>query len=341
MRKILLYLSIFFATGTLITIVALTLVDNFIFDLSQTSAISSSSSSSESELKNGTKIELPSEISEIQYSFDNKYYTYLEDGKVIINSLKDGTKVDTIEEELPICYYNLLYDKNLIIYFTEEKSNTSSKLVLNTYEIANKKKNEFNTINVKNFSKIKDMNMSPVINILYINVETKSGSYTNNILYRIDLFNSMSQVKSGVIINKLIMLQRKDRIYYEDSKSNIYSSAGYLNISKKDVDMIGLDEDDNLYFIDKEEKKTVYKVNNNVIVDTIKLNDADLVTTYSNNYGVYLVYPTYVINVAGKDPYKRIGKYSTYVKFEAIKGNTMYLRTSNNVLISTELLKED
>lgn len=341
MRKILLYLSIFFATGTLITIVALTLVDNFIFDLSQTSAISSSSSSSESELKNGTKIELPSEISEIQYSFDNKYYTYLEDGKVIINSLKDGTKVDTIEEELPICYYNLLYDKNLIIYFTEEKSNTSSKLVLNTYEIANKKKNEFNTINVKNFSKIKDMNMSPVINILYINVETKSGSYTNNILYRIDLFNSMSQVKSGVIINKLIMLQRKDRIYYEDSKSNIYSSAGYLNISKKDVDMIGLDEDDNLYFIDKEEKKTVYKVNNNVIVDTIKLSDADLVTTYSNNYGVYLVYPTYVINVAGKDPYKRIGKYSTYVKFEAIKGNTMYLRTSNNVLISTELLKED
>lgn len=340
MRKFLLYLSIFFATGTLITVVALTLVDNFIFDLSQTSAISSSSSSSESELKNGTKIELPEDISDIQYSFDNKYYTYLKDGKVMINSLKDGEQVDIIEEDLPICYYNLLYDKNLIIYFTEDKSNTSSKLVLNTYEIANKKKNEFNTINVNNFSKIKDMNMSPVINILYINVETKSGSYTNNILYRIDLFNSMSQVKSGVIINKLIMLQRKDRIYYEDSKSNIYSSSGYLNISKKDVDMIGLDEDDNLYFIDKEEKKTVYKVNNNVIVDTIELSDADLVTTYSNNYGVYLVYPTYVINVAGEDPYKRIGKYSTYVKFEAIKGNTMYLRTSNNVLISTELLED-
>lgn len=339
MRKFLLYLSVFFATGTLITIIALTLVDNFIFDLSQTSAITSNVATSGSKITDGKKVELPTDVSDIQYSFDNKYYTYLKDGKVVINSLKDGALVDTIEEELPICYYNLLYDKNLIIYFTENKTNNSSKLVLNTYEIANKKKNKFNTIKVNNFSKIKDMNMSPVINILYINVETKSGTNTNNVLYRIDLFNSMSQVKSGVIINKLIMLQRRDRIYYEDSKSNIYSSAGYMNLFKKDVDMIGLDEEDNLYFIDKQEKKTVYKVNNNTITDTIKLSDADLVTTYSNNYGVYLVYPTYVLNVAGKDPYKRIGKYSTYVKFEAIKGNTMYLRTSNNVLISTELLE--
>ena len=103
--------------------------------------------------------------------------------------------------------------------------------------------------------------------------------------------------------------------------------------------MIGIDYDDNLYFIDKEEKKTVYKVNNNRIVDTIELSDSDLVTTYTNNYGVYLVYPTYVINVSSEDPYKRIGKFSKYVKFEAIKGNIMYLRTSNNILISTDLLE--
>lgn len=338
MKKVLVYLALFFASGTLITVVALTFVDNFIYSLGQTSAITTSQTTT-SQLKDGTKVELPTDVSEIQYSFDNKYYTYLKDNKIYINDIEEGKNVDIIEEESPICYYNLLYDKNLIMYFTEDKQDSSSKITLRTYEIANKKKNEYNKFTVRNFSRIKDMNMSPIINIIYINVETKTSSTTNNVLYRIDLFNSMSQVKSGVIIDKLIMLQHKDRIYYENSKGSVYSTYGLLSIFKKDVGMIGLDYDDNLYFIDTEERKTVYKVSNNKIVDTIELSDSDLVTTYSNNYGVYLVYPTYVINVAGEDPYKRIGKFSKYVKFEAIKDNIMYLRTSNNILISTQLLE--
>lgn len=341
MKKVLLYLALFFATGTLITVTALTFVDNFIFSLSQTSSIETTNATLNLvQLKDGKRIELPTDGTDIQYSFDNKYYTYLKDSKIYINSLKDGENVDIIEEEKPICYYNLLYDKNLIMYFTEEKLQNSSRIVLKTYEIANKKKNEYNKFNVNNFSRIKDMNMSPVINIIYINVETKTKNATNNILYRIDLFNSMSQVKSGVIINKLLMLQQRDRIYYEDNKSNIYSSFGYVNLFKSDVDMIGIDYDDNLYFIDKASKKKVYKVNNNIITKTIELSDSDLVTTYSNNYGVYLVYPTYVINVAGDDPYKRIGKFSKYVKFEAIKGNKMYVKTSDNVLIQTDLSED-
>ena len=338
MKKVLLYLSLFFASGTLIAVVALTFVDNFIFSLGQTSAITTSQSTN-STLKDGTKVELPADISDIQYSFDNKYYTYLKDNKIYINDIEKGENVDIIEEENPICYYNLLYDKNLIMYFTEEKQDSSSKIMLKTYEIANKKKNEYNKFTVRNFSRIKDMNMSPIINIIYINVETKTSNSSNNVIYRIDLFNSMSQVKSGVIIDKLIMLQHKDRIYYENSKGNVFSSYGLLSIFKQDVEMLGLYYDDNLYFIDREERKTVYKVSNNRIIDTIELSDSDLVTTYSNNYGVYLVYPTYVINVAGEDPYKRIGKFSKYVKFEAIKDNIMYLRTSNNILISTELLE--
>ncbi len=340
MKKFLLYIAIFFASGTLITVSALTFVDNFIYSLSQTSAIETSSLEDETKIKDGEQIKLPEKEIEIQYSVDNKYYTYLKDSKIHINSLDDGKEVEVIQEDDPICYYNLLYDKNLIIYFTEEKNDYSSKLTLRTYEMSSQKKSEYNTFNVINFSKIKDMNMSPVINIIYINVETKSASATNNILYRIDLFNSMAQVKSGVIINRLLMLQQRDRIYYEDKNGNLYSSYGMVSLFRNPVDLIGLDYDDNLYYIDSESKKTIYKVKDNVLVDTIKLSDSDLVTTYSNNYGVYIVYPTYVINVAGEDPYKRIGKFSKYVTFEAIKGNVMYLRTSNNILIKSDLIEE-
>ncbi len=340
MKKVLIYLAIFLATGTLITIVALNLVDNFIYSLGQTSAFSSTTSST-SEIKSNVKITLPqNEDANIQYSYNNKYYTYQQDGKIYINTLSDGKNVDIIEEEETICYYNLLYDKNMIIYFTEsQNTTTSTKLVLNTYEIDTQRKSEYNNFNVNNFSRIKDMNMSPIINIIYINIETKSGNYTNNILYKIDLFNSMSQVRSGIIIDKLIMRQQKDRIYYEDNKSNIYYSGGIMKIFKNDVDLIGIDSDDNLYFMEQENKQIVYKVTDNEITDTIELSDSDVITTYCNNEGVYVIYPTYVVNVAGKNPYKRIGKMSKYVEFEAIKNNIMYLRTSNNLLISTELVE--
>ena len=75
------------------------------------------------------------------------------------------------------------------------------------------------------------------------------------------------------------------------------------------------------------------------LLDTIMLSDTDVVTSY-NEYGdVYLVYPTYILNLTGKNPYKRVAKLSKYVTFEAIKGDTVYLRTSNNKIISTKLLE--
>ena len=73
----------------------------------------------------------------------------------------------------------------------------------------------------------------------------------------------------------------------------------------------------------------------------IPLSDTDIVTTYCEYGGVYLIYPTYILDVSGANPYKRIAKLSKYVTFEAIKGDVVYLRTSNNKIITTTLLKNN
>jgi hypothetical protein len=328
----------------MITVVSMTLLDNFIYSLTQSSSIDTAASTNtnkKNEIKEITKLKIEEGATSVQFSYNNKYYSYLKDSKIYINNVSDGKNVDIIEEDEPICYYNLLYDKNLILYFTEIKGKTSSKLQLKTYEINSKKKMEYNKFTVNNFSSIKDMNMSPIINIIYINVETKTNKVTNNIIYKLDLFNNMSQVKSGILINKMIMLQHKDKIYYEDSKANIYSGSVVLNLFKEKVDILGIDYDDNIYFISRDSKNKVYKVLNNKIIDTIELSDTDLVTTYANNYGVYLIYPTYVINVASEEPYKRIGKLSKYVEFQAIKGDTMYLKTSDKYIVKTKISVEE
>lgn len=338
MKKILKYIFIFTIIGVFITIACLQFVDNFIYSLDNSSGILQSSDSLK-DTSNSKNIKISSEAKQVQYAYNNKYYLYLKDGNIEIYNTEKQELESTIKEKDPICFYNLLYDKNLIIYFTEKKVGNSTKLSIKTYEISSKNKMEHDDFTVNNFVKIKELEGSPVINVKYINIETKSGLKENNVIYRVDLFGSISQVISGKIISKLTMLKQKDKLYYQDNKGNIYYSGGILNIFKEDVNLIGTDLDDNIYFISSENKDKVYKVQNNKIIDTIELSDKDVVSYYSDNTNVYLIYPTYIINISSEDPHKRLIKLSSYVTFESIKTNTVYLKTKDNTIISRELSK--
>jgi len=337
MKRFLKYIFAFMAMGIFGTVICLTLADNFVYSLNNSSVIIESSDSlKEVSIYENIKVDSASTL--VQYAFDNKYYAYLKDGKIYVYNTEKKELIETIEESDPICFYNLLYDKNLILYFTQKKVGTSSKLTLKTYEITSKSKMEHDNFSVNNFSKIKELEYSPVINIKYINIETKTSVKESNIIYRIDLFKGMSQVVSGKIISKLSMLKQKDRLYYEDSKGDIYYSGGKLSIFKEKVNLIGTDIDDNIYFISTEDKDKVYKVQSNKIIDTIELSDTDVVSWYSDNDNVYLIYPTYIINISSENTNKRLAKLSNYVTFESIKDNTVYLKTKDNTIISRELL---
>ena len=328
-KKLLITLALFFVIGTIITISVLYFVERYVISLSGADTYAEEKENKKD--KGVRAINISKNAKDIQYSFDNKYYTYLFEGKVYIGSLDKGDIQATIDEEKEICYFKLLYDKNLIVYFTKVDNGTSATLQLKTYDIGTKRKIEYNTFTVKNFSRIKNMDMSPVINMIYINVEQKNGNSTNNIIYKINLFNTMSQIKSGLIIDRMIMLQRTDRVYYEDSKSNIYYSNTKLGIFKEKVNMIGIDTDDVLYFI-AQDNSQVYKVKNNKIIDTIELKDKDVKTTYHNNQRVFLVYSSYIIEVSAEAPLKEVGKISDGVTFEAIKLNKMYVREDDDTI---------
>ena len=58
------------------------------------------------------------------------------------------------------------------MYFVEDTSGSYTTLTLRTFEIATQRTTDYNDFNVTNFSRIKDITMSPLINIIYINVET-------------------------------------------------------------------------------------------------------------------------------------------------------------------------
>lgn len=327
-KKLFINLAIYWAIGTIVTVVALYLVERYVISLSGADVNENKKENKEKGVKT---INISKNAKDIQYSYDNKYYTYLFDSKVYIGSIESGEIIDTIEESNPICYFDLLYDKNLILYFTKTDNGTSATLKLTTYDIGTKRKIEYNTFTVKNFSRIKNMDMSPVINMIYINVEQKTGNSTNNIIYKINLFNTMSQIKSGLIVDRMIMLQQTDRVYYEDSNSNIYYSNSKLGIFKEKVNMIGIDTEDILYFISQDNSK-VYKVKNNKITDTIELKDKDVKSTYYNNERVFVIYSDYVIEVSSDKPLESVGKIPNNVSFEAIKSDKMYVRVDDDTI---------
>ena len=349
MKKILLRLFVCILVGTFITVGLLNVVENFLYKVTQSSylEVKTYRTNSQSEIKSTDLISIPENATQLQFSYNNKYYAYLEDGVIHINNIDDKSEYCVIKEDDPICYYYMLYDKNLIMYFVEDTSGSYTTLTLRTFEIATERTTDYNDFNVTNFSRIKDITMSPLINIIYINVETKSGVSTNNIVYKIDLFNSMSRVRSGIILNKIRMLQHTDKLYYEDTDGGVYTSGATVNylFGYADVELIGIDsrlkdEDDyeTLYYLDTETYDRVYVVSGSKLVDTIYLSDTDVVTSYNEYNDVYLIYPTYILNLTGKNPYKRVAKLSKYVTFEAIKGDTVYLRTTNDKIITTPLL---
>lgn len=339
MKKFLKRILIYCAVGTIITVVALVFVENYIYKLNNSgeNVVSSSTSDNNKNSETYTKISIPNDANSVQYSYDNKYYTYLKDNEIYINNIDDGKNVTKISDKNNICYYNLLYDKNLIVYFTKVTTNNLTKITLKTYDIASKNtRDDSNTISIYNFSKIKNMDFSPVINIIYLNVETIASSKESDVIYRIDLFQSISKYTSGIISENMVMLKNKDVLYYENSVGNIYYKKLKSSLFNEKVNLIGTDSDDNVYLINTR-KTIIYKLANNKIVSKINITDSNVISTYSNNTDVYLIYDTYVLNVSSDDNTKKLGIITENQNFDAIKESTMYLRTSDNKVIKQKL----
>ncbi len=351
MKKVFITLIVCIAVGTGLTFGILGAVNRYLYKISQSSylEINTYRTSNQAEIKSTDMISVPDNADLLQFAYNNKYYAYLEDGSIHIYTTEDKKEYDIVTEENPICYYYMLYDKNLIVYFIEDTYGSNTTLTIKSYEITTKKKTVFddNDIYVSNFKRVKDITFSPLVNIFYVNIVTGN----TNSIYRIDLFNSISRVKSGSIYDKIRMFQHNDRLYYEDTAGGVYSSyGGSVNsmFNYTDLELIGIDsklasKDDyeKLYLLDTKTNDRVYVVAGGELIDTIMLSDTDVVASYNEYNDVYLIYPTYILNLTGKNPYKRVAKLSKYVSFEAIKGDTVYLRTSNNKIITTTLLKND
>ena len=82
MKKFLVRLFVCVVVGTLITFGTLKLVDGYLYKITQSSylEVDTYRTSGEVELKSEDIITIPDNATQLQFSYNNKYYAYLEDG---------------------------------------------------------------------------------------------------------------------------------------------------------------------------------------------------------------------------------------------------------------------
>lgn len=329
-RTLTLYFSMLIITGIAITFVMFAFIEKWAYEVNNPTAVAYKDFA--------VNPVIPKTAINTAFSYDNQYFTYLLNNKIYINSLQTGKNVDLIGEKSPISYYKLLLDKNVILYITKSIVSNKTVLTVKTYNIISKKTTEFNKISTYNFNKVKDVEFSSVTNVIYINVESKMAAKLSNTIYRIDIMLRLSTFASGKIMDDMTLLHNRDKLYYVDTNNNLYYANSRSNIFKVDkVTILGHDADDNIYAQSNLDKKRIYKIQDNKIVDNITLDDTGFTSIYNNQNTVYLIYPNKVIDLSSSSPNDTITNIKDGFKFEAIIDNIIYYINSKNQLVKEKI----
>lgn len=273
-------------------------------------------------------------------SNDGKYLSYLKDNNLFYINLENGEKTEiTASEGMTLSYYRWVYDRDRII-IVEKPINLSSgrNFKLYYYDISNKSKMEiFNVVNnkpikipiINNNEKIDTIEMSTLNNVMYVKLSTPNN-YCR--IYRINIMaqeNNINTVTNN--IGSIISTKREDIILYENLNNNrVYKYGSSLPIEiegNKDLKLLGVDNQDNVYFaaaLNNQTKRIYY---GNLSSATWKAVDIKALTNINNIFmnikgGIFVQDKSKSIilePITGMETYidgNIIGKYDDGVIFE-------------------------
>ncbi|AEF18161.1 MULTISPECIES: hypothetical protein [Thermoanaerobacterium] len=199
-------------------------------------------------MKKTMKVPVPSDGESVEASYDGSYVSYLLNHQIIVVDTKTQGIKKVIAASNYIQYYTWLNDRNRIIYFYKTYSRGSEAIQLEAYDLdINNKIKIDKLIYAPRNSHIENVTLSPLTNMIYINVVDANGySY----LYRIDIMGQITNFRLPVKrITRMYELQRKDVLLYESSNGIIRvikNGSGYTFLSGG-FSLIGTDSNDNVY----------------------------------------------------------------------------------------------
>lgn len=203
----------------------------------------------ENKMSRKIEITVPSDAKEIKSSYDGKYISYLEGNGLFITDTATSKVVKKIKiDGKNIDYYTWLTDRNRILYLNKTGYGKEKQINLEAYDADNKLNNTVNkTIYAPDKSVVSDLTLSPLTNMIYINV----NSIDQSKLYQINIMGEIKRIYLPVKkIVKMYETQRNDNLIYESPNNIIHiikdgKKDHYL--STKKYSLIGIDKSDNVY----------------------------------------------------------------------------------------------
>ncbi|WP_298844804.1 hypothetical protein [Clostridium sp.] len=196
-------------------------------------------------------INIPTSAENILVSYDAKYISYYDDGKlVIVNCLTGKTKNIKSEDGCNVSFASWIPGRNRMLLVEKESDDESSNLILYSYDVV--KGEKVKTIKLDwggTDPKVENIQTSTLTGLIYVKV---SNNANKSSIYRIDRNPDMSKTNTiPKLVDNIALIRHEDKLVYEGSVYNkIYVTGSNQNISIGGVDnlsLIGADDDDNIY----------------------------------------------------------------------------------------------
>lgn len=200
--------------------------------------------------KQAISINIPDDAININASYDGRFVSYCENGTLKTVDTSNGQ----LKEVLPakgdtISFYNWVSDRHRLI-IAEKPNDGGGEIQLKSYDAAKDIKNNINDVTWSNSSsKVSDIQISPVTNLIYVKVSRnsyKSEIYLNNAM---DDVSSVDTTSSK--IGNIKIVPNKAELVYEDLSSHrIVSTDDNVSMDFSNVAspvLLGVDDNNNVY----------------------------------------------------------------------------------------------
>ena len=196
-----------------------------------------------------TKMNIPSNASQIKLSYNSLYGGYIVDGKLTIVDVNTGAVLKVFEQEnKKVTFFKWLYDRNLVLY-SYASTDYSGRIQMLSYDAGTEMDHSYPEEYMPPLSEIVDIELSPLTNVFYTKVKT---SDTRSRIYKYNIMNDFSLIMRTDLGVRISEAKYSDNLIYQDSSDVIQVRNGMDNTTNTiglnfNAVLLEIDSEDNIY----------------------------------------------------------------------------------------------
>jgi hypothetical protein len=271
------------------------------------------------------EVTLPSDSKNVMFFENDKYITYINQGTLYIKDSNSGTIKKEIHENMPIIFYKTIENRGRILYVVKNSNNFELK----TFALETEETDSQVKITKNSSSELQAIDYSTLTNNIYVVIKDGSGSD----VYKIDIMKKLSKVQSDKAIKTVDMLKKSgdNAFIFENNDGSVTIGSKNFNADgvSKGFKLLGIDDEDNIYILNKT-TDTMYTVNNSKVISKTPMKSKEIKEILNLNDGIYAIFSDHIYNVKTKS---RIDKSVDGTILSITDSNILYKNKTGKVFI--------